>query len=433
MNLCQGVYFSPNFHLPARAPTFSSYSQRSCSRRRSLPVSISIQASILGRKSHAFLFGFSRKSVAPPPLSRMLSAPPPVDCHDKLAKWLLSIIVENIGTILSVNDSLVKVDILEIAVYVLGTNVNPHPVYVNFLDMSKGKRTVGVKKPSNKSEEVTVMFRSVVAHSPATPITAISSGEPRARLFLKEANPLPLISLFTRVSLHHCLLRQRCSTLKAMADGETITFSSKLTIPSASGKKLALISLSDKKNLAFLGNGLQELGYTIVSTGGTASTLESSGVHVTKVEEVTCFPEMLDGRVKTLHPSIHGGILARRDQGHHMDALKKHGIGTFDVVVVNLYPFYEKVTSSQGINFEDGIENIDIGGPAMIRAAAKNHKDVLVVVDTEDYPALLEFLKGSEDDQQFRRKLAWKAFQHVASYDSAVSEWLWKQTVGGKC
>lgn len=189
-----------------------------------------------------------------------------------------------------------------------------------------------------------------------------------------------------------------------------------------------MISLSDKKDLASLGIGLQELGYTIVSTGGTATSLENAGVSVTKVEQLTCFPEMLDGRVKTLHPNIHGGILARRDQKHHMDALSELGIGTFDLVVVNLYPFYDKVTSAGGIDFEDGIENIDIGGPAMIRAAAKNHKDVLVVVDSEDYPALLEFLKGNQDDQQFRRKLAWKAFQHVASYDSAVSEWLWKQT-----
>lgn len=198
------------------------------------------------------------------------------------------------------------------------------------------------------------------------------------------------------------------------------------------GRKQALISLSDKSELAFLGNGLQELGYTIVSTGGTASALERAGVSVTKVEELTCFPEMLDGRVKTLHPNIHGGILARRDQEHHMEALNEHGIGTFDIVVVNLYPFYDKVSSSHGISFEDGIENIDIGGPAMIRAAAKNHKDVLVVVDSGDYPALLEFLHGKEDDLLFRRKLAWKAFQHVASYDSAVSEWLWKQTTEDK-
>ncbi|KAL2231370.1 uncharacterized protein LOC105172505 [Sesamum indicum] len=201
---------------------------------------------------------------------------------------------------------------------------------------------------------------------------------------------------------------------------------------SLAGKRQALISLSDKRNLALLGNGLQELGYVIVSTGGTASALESAGVSVTKVEELTRFPEMLDGRVKTLHPNIHGGILARRDKEHHMEALDKHGIGTFDVVVVNLYPFYDTVTTSSGISFEHGIENIDIGGPAMIRAAAKNHSDVLVVVDSEDYPALLEYLRRGQDDQQFRRRLAWKAFQHVASYDSAVSEWLWKQTGGDK-
>ncbi|XP_021300178.1 uncharacterized protein LOC110428623 [Herrania umbratica] len=219
---------------------------------------------------------------------------------------------------------------------------------------------------------------------------------------------------------------------KAMADSQTLAVPKHDPQSSAPGNKQALISLSDKKDLAFLGNGLQELGYTIVSTGGTASALESAGVPVTKVEQLTCFPEMLDGRVKTLHPHIHGGILARRDQKHHMEALNKHGIGTFDVVVVNLYPFYDKVTATGGIEFNDGIENIDIGGPAMIRAAAKNHKDVLVVVDSQDYPALLEYLKGSQDDQQFRRKLAWKAFEHVASYDSAVSEWLWKQTVGDK-
>ncbi|XP_021319523.1 uncharacterized protein LOC8072340 isoform X2 [Sorghum bicolor] len=201
--------------------------------------------------------------------------------------------------------------------------------------------------------------------------------------------------------------------------------------PTVSGKKQVLISLSDKTDLAYLGNGLQGLGYSIVSTGGTASSLEAAGVSVTKVEEITHFPEMLDGRVKTLHPSIHGGILARRDQEHHLKALKDHGIGTFDVVVVNLYPFYDKVTSGN-ISFEDGIENIDIGGPTMIRAAAKNHKDVLIVVDHNDYPALLEYLKGKQEDQQFRRMLAWKAFQHVASYDSVVSEWFWKQSNKGE-
>ncbi|XWS67397.1 hypothetical protein CRYUN_Cryun04dG0003500 [Craigia yunnanensis] len=232
----------------------------------------------------------------------------------------------------------------------------------------------------------------------------------------------------------HFLWLRSCNAFptKAMADSQTLAVPKHNPQSSAPGNKQALISLSDKKDLTFLGTGLQELGYTIVSTGGTASALENAGVSVTKVEQLTCFPEMLDGRVKTLHPNIHGGILARRDQKHHMEALNRHGIGTFDVVVVNLYPFYDKVTSAEGIDFEDSIENIDIGGPAMIRAAAKNHKDVLVVVDSQDYPALLDFLKGSQDDKQFRRKLAWKAFEHVASYDSAVSEWLWKQTVGDK-
>uniref|UniRef100_A0A5B7ARN7 Putative bifunctional purine biosynthesis protein purH isoform X2 n=1 Tax=Davidia involucrata TaxID=16924 RepID=A0A5B7ARN7_DAVIN len=233
-------------------------------------------------------------------------------------------------------------------------------------------------------------------------------------------------------SLYHAACSSNFTPVKAMAEARTLSIPTTDSQFSAPGNKQALISLSDKKDLAFLGNGLQELGFTIVSTGGTASALANAGVSVTKVEQLTCFPEMLDGRVKTLHPNIHGGILARRDQKHHMESLSKHGIGTFDVVVVNLYPFYDKVSSTGGISFEDGIENVDIGGPAMIRAAAKNHKDVLVVVDSQDYPALLDFLRGNQDDQQFRRELAWKAFQHVASYDSAVSEWLWKQTVGDK-
>ncbi|XP_010505000.1 PREDICTED: uncharacterized protein LOC104781903 isoform X2 [Camelina sativa] len=225
-------------------------------------------------------------------------------------------------------------------------------------------------------------------------------------------------------------LRSSLVEVRAMAESQTTSQTNQPHASGSSGKKQALISLSDKSDLASLGNGLQDLGYTIVSTGGTASTLENAGVSVTKVEKLTHFPEMLDGRVKTLHPNIHGGILARRDVEHHMEALNEHGIGTFDVVVVNLYPFYDKVTAPGGISFEDGIENIDIGGPAMIRAAAKNHKDVLIVVDSEDYQAVLEYLKGGQNDQQFRRKLAWKAFQHVAAYDSAVSEWLWKQTEG---
>ncbi|GAB4854100.1 hypothetical protein Ancab_022683 [Ancistrocladus abbreviatus] len=223
----------------------------------------------------------------------------------------------------------------------------------------------------------------------------------------------------------------RLRLLKAMAISSTASVSELESMSIDIGNKQALISLSDKTDLALLGSGLQSLGYKIVSTGGTAAGLESAGISVTKVEEITCFPEMLDGRVKTLHPYIHGGILARRDLQHHMAALSEHGIGTFDVVVVNLYPFYDKVSSSEGVEFDEGIENIDIGGPAMIRAAAKNHKDVLVVVDPQDYPNLIDFLNGKLDDQQFRRKLAWKAFQHVAAYDSAVSEWLWRQSGEG--
>ncbi|PAN34065.1 hypothetical protein PAHAL_6G067400 [Panicum hallii] len=234
----------------------------------------------------------------------------------------------------------------------------------------------------------------------------------------------------SRASLSSLSSSAESAAGRAMAAAEAGASTAPEASLCATGVKQALISLSDKTDLANLGNGLQRLGFSIISTGGTASSLEAAGVNVTKVEEITHFPEMLDGRVKTLHPSIHGGILARRDQKHHREALNEHGIGTFDVVVVNLYPFYDKVTSG-AISFEDGIENIDIGGPTLIRAAAKNHKDVLVVVDHKDYPALLEYLEGKQDDQDFRRKLAWKAFQHVASYDSAVSEWLCKQSNKG--
>ncbi|KAK2634985.1 hypothetical protein Ddye_029777 [Dipteronia dyeriana] len=287
------------------------------------------------------------------------------------------------------------------------------------------------------------MFNLSAASSAATSATIVpfnASQPPQSTTSLLHHKRTPPTSSSSSSSSIVCVhlhspsyLHSNFSPIKAMPLSQTLS-----TAPShqphspAPGNKQVLISLSDKKDLGILGTGLQELGYTIVSTGGTATALEKAGVSVTKVEQLTSFPEMLDGRVKTLHPNIHGGILARRDQKHHMEALNEHGIGTFDIVVVNLYPFYDTVTSAGGIDFENGIENIDIGGPAMIRAAAKNHKDVLVVVDSEDYPALLEYLKGNQDDQQFRRKLAWKAFQHVASYDSAVSEWLWKQTVGDK-
>ncbi|CAN6832842.1 unnamed protein product, partial [Brassica oleracea] len=291
------------------------------------------------------------------------------------------------------------------------------------------------------AEQIDMLSSAATATATATSVSA-RSGDILCG-YLRRKTVAPFRFAQTKQQVYCKSLRPSFVAVRAMSEFQT-ALKNQPQSSASSGKKQALISLSDKKDLATLGNGLQELGYTIVSTGGTASTLENAGVSVTKVETLTHFPEMatlvlffffvssrkLDGRVKTLHPNIHGGILARRDVEHHMEALNEHGIGTFDVVVVNLYPFYNKVTAPGGISFEDGIENIDIGGPAMIRAAAKNHKDVLIVVDSEDYPSVLEYLKGGQSDQQFRRKLAWKAFQHVAAYDSAVSEWLWKQTEG---
>lgn len=203
---------------------------------------------------------------------------------------------------------------------------------------------------------------------------------------------------------------------------------------SSNARKHALISLSDKRDVDILGRGLQELGYSIISTGGTTKALEQAGITVIKVEEVTSFPEMLGGRVKTIHPNINGGILARRDQDQdrHMEDLYDHGIRMFDIVVVNLYPFYEMVTSSSEVTFEDGIENIDIGGHTLIHAAAKDHMDVLVIVDPKDYSSLIEFLRRKEDNQQFRRELARKAFQYLYFYNLAISEWLWKQSSQGQ-
>lgn len=159
--------------------------------------------------------------------------------------------------------------------------------------------------------------------------------------------------------------------------------------------------------------GLHSHGYELVSTGGSAAAIEAAGVPVTAVDTLTGFPEMLNGRVKTLHPAVHGGILARRDLPEHMAALEEHNIAPIDIVVVNLYPFRSTVTAEPAPAFDVGVENVDIGGPAMIRAAAKNHAHVLVVVDPEDYEGLLGAL-GSEPGeglQAFRKHCAWKAFQ----------------------
>lgn len=208
----------------------------------------------------------------------------------------------------------------------------------------------------------------------------------------------------------------------------------KRSLATMASKGRALISLSDKSNLDTLVKGLNEMGYEIISTGGTFSAIEKAGVPVKQVSEVTGFPEMLDGRVKTLHPKIHGGILAIRDSKEHMDAISSHAIDPIDLVIVNLYPFRQTVTSDPPPSFETCVENIDIGGPAMIRAAAKNMAGVTVVVDPSDYEDLLVNLKAgteSADAAAFRKKCAWKAFQHCSSYDAQVAEWMWSQVGEG--
>ncbi|UCE81198.1 MAG: bifunctional phosphoribosylaminoimidazolecarboxamide formyltransferase/IMP cyclohydrolase [Methanobacteriota archaeon] len=192
--------------------------------------------------------------------------------------------------------------------------------------------------------------------------------------------------------------------------------------------KRALLSVSDKTGLAEFAKGLSELGVAIISTGGTATMLESSGVPVIGVSDVTKFPEMLDGRVKTLHPAIHGGLLAVRDKANHMEAIGKHGIEPIDMVVVNLYPF-EATVSKKDVKLEDAVENIDIGGPSMLRSAAKNHASVAVVVNPAQYSDVLLELKENDCKLSLatRQKLALEAFRATARYDSAISNFLGKQ------
>ena len=187
----------------------------------------------------------------------------------------------------------------------------------------------------------------------------------------------------------------------------------------------ALLSVSDKTGLTDFARGLAALGVKLLSTGGTAKTLADAGLPVTEIAAYTGFPEMLDGRVKTLHPKVHGGILARRDLPAHLAALSGHDIPTIDLVVVNLYPFRETVAKPD-CTLDDAIENIDIGGPAMVRSAAKNHAHVGVVVDPADYPALLEELRahGATLSSATRFALAQKAFSHTAAYDGAISNYL---------
>ncbi|MFD3190293.1 bifunctional phosphoribosylaminoimidazolecarboxamide formyltransferase/IMP cyclohydrolase [Sedimentitalea sp. HM32M-2] len=186
----------------------------------------------------------------------------------------------------------------------------------------------------------------------------------------------------------------------------------------------ALISVSDKTGLVELGQALAARDVELLSTGGTASALRDAGLDVIDVAEVTGFPEMMDGRVKTLHPMVHGGLLALRDNPAHMAAMEQHRIGEIDLLVVNLYPF--EATVAAGADYDTCIENIDIGGPAMIRAAAKNHASVTVVVDIEDYQKLLGDMDQHDGATcpKFRRKLAQTAYARTAAYDAAVSTWM---------
>ena len=189
--------------------------------------------------------------------------------------------------------------------------------------------------------------------------------------------------------------------------------------------KQALISVSDKTGILEFARELSARGVKLLSTGGTAKLLADNGLAVTEVADYTGFPEMLDGRVKTLHPKVHGGILARRDFPEHMAALEQHAIPTIDMVVVNLYPFQKTVAKAE-CSLEDAIENIDIGGPTMLRSSAKNHKDVVVIVDPSDYQVVLAEMSANQNEVSYDTKftLAKKVFAHTAQYDGAITNYL---------
>jgi len=191
----------------------------------------------------------------------------------------------------------------------------------------------------------------------------------------------------------------------------------------------AIVSVSDKTDLADFARGLSQLGFEVFSTGGTKKALAEAGVPVKGVSEMTGFPEILDGRVKTLHPVVHGGILAKRHLPAHMAQLAENSIETIDLVAVNLYPFVQTV-AKENVTLDEALENIDIGGPTLIRAAAKNFPGVIVVVDPADYLPVLEKLKGGDVDLAERKRLAQKAFQHVAVYDTAIAQYLGQDMEG---
>lgn len=190
--------------------------------------------------------------------------------------------------------------------------------------------------------------------------------------------------------------------------------------------KRALISVSDKTGIVDFARDLERLGYGIISTGGTFETLRKNNIKVAQISEITGFPECLDGRVKTLHPAVHGGILAQRSEPSHMKQLNELSIKTIDMVVVNLYPF-RKTIEKTDVTFEEAIENIDIGGPTMLRSAAKNHKDVIVITDPDDYTKIIREIREEGDVAQSTRLiLAYKVFAHTASYDAVISGYLRK-------
>lgn len=191
-------------------------------------------------------------------------------------------------------------------------------------------------------------------------------------------------------------------------------------------KKRALVSVSDKTGVVDFCKRLSACGYEIVSTGGTAKALTDAGLPVVGISDVTGFPECLDGRVKTLHPAVHAGLLAMRSNPEHMSQLEKLGINTIDIVVVNLYPFKATI-SKPGVTFADAVENIDIGGPTMIRAAAKNYQDVAVVVDPRDYERVLSELEAGGITLETKKYLQYKVFAHTAVYDSMISNYLAEQ------
>ena len=190
-------------------------------------------------------------------------------------------------------------------------------------------------------------------------------------------------------------------------------------------KKRALVSVSDKTGVVEFCKRLEELGYEIVSTGGTLKALVDSGVKAISISDVTGFRECLDGRVKTLHPAVHAGLLARRDDAEHMKSLAEMGYNTIDLVAVNLYPFKQTI-QKPNVKLEEAIENIDIGGPTMLRSAAKNYRDVIVVCEPADYAEVVERIKNKTDDETFRLGLSYKVYRHTAAYDSLISDYMRK-------